>query len=305
MSASTKNGNQLGKENPMGANTKIEWCRHTWNPWFGCSKVSPACDFCYAEAMMATQYKRVRWGTGEARQRTSASNWREPFRWNKEAEAARQPASVFCLSLGDIWDHEVDPEWRSEAFSVMESTPWLVYLLLSKRIGNAVKMCYPSPRAPKLPANAALGSTMVNQQEWDRDLPKLKHAVKSLGARFSFASVEPMLGPINTNGNLPDWVIVGGESGSKARAMHPDWARSMRDQCAKAKVPFFFKQWGEWVTEIQSPPQITLPGESRGPWATLNPKTQEWGGDTLQVYKVGKKSAGALLDGVEHKACRA
>ena len=257
----------------MGTKTAIEWCDHTWNPWFGCTEISPACDHCYARVMMAERYGKVTWGAGEDRVRTSAANWRLPFKWDRDAAAAGEMATVFCLSLGDIWDNDIDPRWRADAFKVMEQTPHLLYLLLSKRIGNAAKMCEPLVGNPTLPSNTALGATMINQDEWDRDYPKLKAAGKLLGARFIFASVEPMLGPIDARGDLPDWVIVGGESGHNARPLRPDWARSLRDQCEDVGVAFHFKQWGEFLTDDG------YPGES---------------------HRVGKKRAGRLLDGVEH-----
>lgn len=277
----------------MGENTKIEWCDHTWNPWIGCTKVSVgpcgACESCYAEDMMDRRYGRVRWGAGEDRVRTSVANWREPYKWNRIAQAAGSRPTVFCLSLGDIWDNEVDPMWRREAFDVMNDTPHLTYLLLSKRIGNAVKMCDPAAGNPLLPRNAALGATMVTQEEWDRDMPKLRHAGEVLEARFTFASVEPMLGEINASGNLPDWVIVGGESGSKARPMHPTWARSLRDQCVAARIPFHFKQHGEWFGELGS-------GNYR---PASNGIQLHSFGDGYIARRVGKKAAGRLLDGQE------
>ncbi len=103
-----------------------------------------------------------------------------------------------------------------------------MYLLLSKRIGNAIKMCDPFKGLPRLPPNAALGATMVNQEEWDRDIGKLRQAGERLGAQFTFASVEPMLEPIDPRGNFPDWVIVGGETGAQPRHLDPEWARSLR-----------------------------------------------------------------------------
>lgn len=227
----------------MGENSGISWTDHTWNPWLGCTKVGPACDDCYAEALMDTRYGRVRWGAGEDPVRTSPSTWAAPLKWNRAAAAAGKIAAVFCLSLGDIWDNEVDPLWRRHAFAVMERTPHLVYLLLSKRIGNARKMCDPLAGNPLLPPNAALGSTMVSQPEWDRDYPKLKEAGRDLGARFIFASVEPMLGPIDSRDDLPDWVITGGESGRTPRHLPMEWVRSMRDQCARNGVAFHHKQW--------------------------------------------------------------
>jgi protein gp37 len=158
------------------------------------------------------------------------------------AEAARKPATVFCLSLGDIWDKEADPVWRKDLFEMAEATPWLVWLFLSKRIGNAERMCNAVNGDRGLPKNCAIGATMVNQEEWDRDAGKLADAKQRLGARFSFASIEPMLGPIDISRNTPDWIICGGESGYKARVMEPEWAESLLDQCTNMGVPFFMKQ---------------------------------------------------------------
>ena len=291
----------------MAAKSKIEWTDHTWNPWLGCTEVGPACDHCYARTLMADRFGRVVWGAGNDRIKTSAANWHEPYKWNRVAMADGTIATVFCLSLGDIWDNEVDPVWRRQAFKVMQETQNLLYLILSKRIGNAEKMCDPLAGCEPLPRNAALGATMVTQEEWDRDIPKLKRAAKNLGAQFTFASVEPMLGPIEPRGQLPDWVIVGGESGPHARPMHPDWARSLRDQCVPAGVPFFFKQWGEWA-----------PGENCGAPPTRTEKTADWfagrwhfGEMTLKaseechrddepdLYRVGKARAMRCLDGRE------
>ncbi len=258
----------------MAENSKIEWTNHTWNPWIGCTKVSLACANCYAEDMMDHRYGKARWGAGEDRVRTSAHNWNEPLRWNRKAAAAGKIETVFCLSLGDIWDNEVDPLWRRQAFEVMEKTPNLLYLLLSKRIGNAVKMCDPWAGERLPPQNVAIGATVVNPDEWGRDMPKLAHAATLLTPRFTFASVEPMLGGINARGILPGWVICGGESGPNARPTHIEWARSLRDQCAAANVPFFFKQWGEWA------PDDPLANHT-------------------SMRRVGKARSGHLLDGQE------
>jgi len=222
----------------MAGNTKIEWATHTFNPWLGCTNVSPACDNCYAEDMMDKRYGRVKWGAGQPRVRTAPGTWLQPIRWNRDAElAGRTDITVFCLSLGDIWDNEVPQQWRQDLFALIRKTPHLTWLLLSKRIGNAINMV-----DGRLPGNCALGATMANQQEWDRDASKLAKAGKVLGAKFTFASVEPMLGPISTWLNTPNWIIVGGESGAHAREMNPDWARSVREQCRTNGARFFFKQ---------------------------------------------------------------
>lgn len=226
----------------MAENSKIEWTTHTFNPWIGCTKVSPACDHCYAEAMMDTRYGRVRWGAGEDRSRTSAANWQQPRRWNRQAAAAGERPFVFCASLADVFDNEVDPLWRSDLFTLIEATPSLTWLLLTKRIGNVVKMTDPCAGHPILPKNAALGATMASQEEYDRDRMKLADAGRQCGALFTFASLEPLLGPIILDKNAPDWIIVGGESGSGAREMSPQWARDLRDASARFGRKFFMKQ---------------------------------------------------------------
>lgn len=226
----------------MAENSKIEWTVHTWNPWMGCTQVSPACDDCYAMVMMDHRYGKVRWGAGEDRIRTSASNWQMPYRWDRAAAKAGRVDTVFCLSLGDIWDNEVDPLWRHQAFDVMRETPNLLYLLLSKRIGNAEKMCDPMAGNRMLPPNCALGATFCNQEEYDRDRIKLKAAGAALGAKFTFASIEPMLGPVILDSNAPYWIICGGESGKSPRYMEPQWARDLRDGSARLGRKFFMKQ---------------------------------------------------------------
>ncbi|MGC4059388.1 MAG: phage Gp37/Gp68 family protein [Aquabacterium sp.] len=266
----------------MSENTKIEWADHTFNPWVGCTKVGPGCDHCYAEGW-AKRSGSVAWG-GE-RRRTAPANWRKPLKW--QANAAEFIAQhgrrqrVFCASLADVFDNQVDPAWRLDLFKLIAATPDLDWLLVTKRIGNARPMMDAIARAQPIPGRLAdepvewqpmdnvwLGITVVNQGEADRDIPKLLAAP----ARVRFLSMEPLLGPVDIMradyltaklGRYPfrgmpeehrtkllhmlDWVIVGGESGPGARPMHPDWARDLRDQCAAAGVPFLFKQWGEWI----------------------------------------------------------
>jgi protein gp37 len=226
----------------MGENSAIEWTDHTFNPWIGCTKVSPACDHCYAEALMDTRYGKVRWGAGEDRIRTSPSNWQQPRRWNRKAESERKRPRVFCASLADVFDNEVDPSWRRDLFALIEATPSLVWLLLTKRIGNVEKMTDPAAGNPTLPRNAAIGATLANQEEYDRDRMKLASVKQSCGPLFTFASIEPMLGPIILDKNAPDWIICGGESGKGARLMDPQWARDLRDGAARFGRKFFMKQ---------------------------------------------------------------
>ncbi|WP_257744566.1 phage Gp37/Gp68 family protein [Burkholderia glumae] len=323
----------------MSENSKIEWTDHTFNPWVGCTKVSPGCDNCYAEAMMDTRLRRVTWGAGQLRSRTSAANWREPVRWNAQHQqffavhGRRQ--RVFCASLADVFDNAVPAIWRRDLGALIESTPNLDWLLLTKRIGNAAAMLvdmFPGG----MPDHVWLGATVVNQNEADRDVPKLL----ATPARVRFLSIEPMLGPIDLNQALPpfhcdtcdadygalsahasgtpigiDWVIAGGESGHRARPAHPDWFRSLRDQCAAAGVPFMFKQWGEYLpwTHFHGACIDDRPEQTR--FQTMEWTGDQWGDvgyplaadsadgdiDGLQcVGRVGKRAAGRLLDGVEH-----
>lgn len=228
----------------MGEQTAIEWCDHTFNPWIGCTKVSPACDNCYAEALMDTRYGRVRWGAGEDRLRTSEANWAKPRAWNRKAAVSGERPFVFSASLADVFDNEVDDLWRADLFALIEATPNLVWLLLTKRIGNVLKMTDPERGNPCLPRNAAVGATFPNQEEYDRDRMKLWEVKHRRDPVFTFGSFEPLLGPVILDKYAPDWIIVGGESGTSARNMPLEWPRSMQRQAAELGRVFNFKQVG-------------------------------------------------------------
>lgn len=216
----------------MAENTKIEWADHTFNPWMGCTRVSLACDNCYAADMMDTRYGRVKWGAGEPRVRTK--DWSKPRKWNRDTPGA----FVFCASLADVFDNEVPTEWRADLFELIDETPNLVWLLLTKRIGNVPRM------VDTLPRNVAIGATMASQEEYDRDRLKLLSVKGLFAPAFTFGSFEPLLGPVILDGNAPDWIIVGGESGPNARPMNLDWARSLKHQSAELGRVFNFKQVG-------------------------------------------------------------
>lgn len=229
----------------MGANSNIEWTDHTFNPWIGCTKVSPACDGCYAENLMANRYGRVEWGAGEDRQRTSKANWRKPLAWDRAAKVCGSRPYVFCASLADVFDNEVDEIWRRDLFALIEATPNLIWLLLTKRIGNVLKMTDPARGNPLLPENTAVGATIANQEEYDRDRMKLWDVKMARSPLFTFGSFEPLLGRIVLDRYAPDWIICGGETDQgahKARLTDPDWFRSLRDQSAALNRAFFFKQ---------------------------------------------------------------
>jgi protein gp37 len=220
----------------MGENTKIEWADHTFNPWMGCTKVSPACDNCYAENLMDARYGRVQWGAGNPRVRTKS--WATPVKWNREAQRNGTRPFVFCASLADVFDNEVDPQWRRDLFDLIYATPSLVWLLLTKRVGNVERM------VSTMPKNVAIGATMANQAEYDRDAPKLFRVGMNLKPLFTFGSFEPLLGPVRLDDYAPAWIIVGGESGSNARHMPLEWARQLNDDAVMYDRTFNFKQVG-------------------------------------------------------------
>lgn len=293
----------------MAENSKIEWTDHTFNPWIGCTKVGPGCDHCYAERREDLRLHRVQWGAGQPRKRTKT--WGDPVRWNKRhaeffAERGRRQR-VFCASLADVFDNDVPTDWRRELFDLIERTPHLDWLLLTKRIGNARAMleeCYFGRWAEKVRQHVWLGATVVNREEMLRDGPKLK----ATPAAVRFWSVEPMLGDLGEIPRelMPDWLIAGGESGPGARPMHPDWARSLRDQCAAAGVPFLFKQWGEHTAGLPAPHPAYL-ADNTAAWR-LDQRGERWHNpsETVATMKpvlfsrVGKKAAGRLLDGRTH-----
>jgi protein gp37 len=267
--------------------TGIEWTDHTWNPWIGCTPVSAACDHCYAAAM-AARWGWARFEAGAPRRRTSAANWQLPARWNRQAAAAGQPATVFP-SLCDPFDAEVDPAWLGEMLALFEPLGWLRLLLLTKRPHLAAK--YFAGRT--VPDTIALGTTAEDQKMLELRGPQ----ILGIGARWHFLSYEPALGAIDlrrvTYGAAKfSWVIAGGESGPKARPSHPDWYRSLRDQCLAAEVPFFFKQWGAWIPEEMKP-------DHEATWKADLKAGRTWRFPATPMRKVGKQAAGAALDGRE------
>jgi len=307
----------------MAENTSIEWADHTFNPWIGCTKVSPGCDNCYAASQDAFRHWTPE-GWGGPRKRTKT--WGDPVKWNAQAEREGRRFRVFCASLADVFDNHVPTEWRADLFTLIAKTPHLDWLLLTKRIGNVERMLDDIRHGADedLPVwdyldtmNVWLGATVVNQEEADRDIPKLL----AVPARVRFLSIEPMLGPIDLSSTgfeislngLDDpvttnlhWIIAGGESGPHARPAHPDWFRSLREQCAAADVPFLFKQWGEWtpgenVERQRGMVEVARLWDDRWDRWPLNLTTDHGHiDDQPDLYRIGKKAAGRLLDGVEH-----
>jgi protein gp37 len=308
----------------MGKETAIEWTDHSFNPWWGCAKVSPGCDHCYAEAWAKRTGTAV-WGVDAPRRAFGDKHWNEPLKWQRAAVAAGKRARVFCASMADVFDKNAPAGARDRLWALIRATPDLDWQLLTKRIGNVARML-PADWGNGY-ANVWLGISVVNQDEADRDIPKLL----ATPANVRFLSCEPLLGPINFS-KVPGfnriglslygwWIISGGESGPKARPSHPDWHRSLRDQCAAAGVPFLFKQWGEWWpmsqmrdgesdgfydpkhgTPRQSEYDSSPPPRAARTTVLQLDGTQEFAfpAGAMTCYQVGKKAAGRTLDGITH-----
>lgn len=229
----------------MAEKTEIAWTDSTFNPWQGCTKVSPGCDNCYAEALIDKRFGRAKWGAGQPRVRTSPGNWAKPLKWNRDALRDGKRPFVFCASLADVFDNEVPTEWRDDLFDLIRATPNLIWLLLTKRVGNVEPMVDPLSRGDILPRNVAIGATFVNQLEYDRDRIKLYSLKRTVAPLFTFGSFEPLLGQIILDKFAPDWVIVGGESKqgtAEPRYMDPAWPRGLKEQCKRLERLFFLKQ---------------------------------------------------------------
>ena len=340
----------------MGENSKVDWTHHSHNPWVGCSKMSAACAFCYAESW-GKRSGMVAWGPDAERKLTSESNWHQPIKWNRAAAKAGVRMRVFCASLADVFDDHpsIKPEWRARLWALIKATPNLEWIIVTKRIGNAAEML-PDDWGPNGYPNVTVLISVTSQREADRDIPVLL----ALPCRRRGLSMEPLLEAVDIRRWLPgsyecssmcgyrsaspsmierchacgweggnakefcpacgrqdwthvcpdcgaavltdhpdtphlDWVIVGGESGPHARPMHPDWVRSLREQCANTNTPFFFKQHGEW---IGTPDLQNLPG-GRGPgFGAYDHCTYDM---DHEAVRVGKKVAGHMLDGREHR----
>lgn len=255
----------------MGAETAIGWTDHTFNPWWGCSRVSPGCQHCYAEAFAKRTGNDV-WGKNGPRRLFGEKHWLEPEKWNRKAEEVGRPALVFCASMADVFeDHPVVIDDRARLFDLIERTPWLRWQLLTKRPENVLGMV--PARWIKWPANAWIGTTVEDQQRADERVPILL----DIPAPVRFLSCEPLLGPVTLNptwmvppaiicgtkngptptdlaivramgehlgGRYLDWIIVGGESGPGHRPLDLDHAADLCAQVLSAGVPLFFKQVG-------------------------------------------------------------
>jgi protein gp37 len=318
--------------------SKIEWTEQTWNPIIGCSKVSEGCENCYAEKM-AFRLMRMRVDGYEFV--LKGENYEDPDnfkflpQWNGETHLVKsalekplkrkKPTKYFVCSMGDLFHESVPFEWVDKVIDSISKCKQHTFQILTKRPERMLaywKQCYDEAglsfgdTVPAKDDNIQWGVSVENQEQANKRIPILL----KIPVGFRFVSIEPMLGPIDfydiilgnelyhslkgfgdISGSLGhfggpklDWVICGGESGKNARPVHPNWVRSIRDQCKDSDVPFFFKQWGEYVDIHHGYDVINESKES---------ETHTFGSQytSHNVYKVGKKKAGHLLDGVEHR----
>lgn len=264
----------------MGKNSHIEWTHHTFNPWWGCVKVSPACENCYAETWAKRVGQKV-WGARAPRRFFTDSHWSEPLKWDAEARALGIRFRVFCASMADVFEDRRDLDAsRERLWGLIEQTHSLDWLLLTKRPEKVLKLTRWGQRWPE---NVWLGTTVENQFWGEKRLPHLL----SIPAKVRFLSCEPLLGPLDLGpltkreGAHIDWIIAGGESGPHSRPMDPQWVRGLRDYCRKSGTAFHFKQWGHWAPTAGDKP---------------NAKTTIVGNATI-MFALGKGASGRYLDG--------
>lgn len=276
--------------------TKIEWATDVWNPTTGCDKVSEGCRNCYAEGIAKRFWGERKFTDVECH----TDRLDAPLHWKK-------PRRVFVNSMSDLFHKDVPFEFVDQVFATMAWMQEHTFMVLTKRADRMEEFFNEAgnPSRRHILPNVWLGVSVENQQAADDRIPLLLQTPVAV----RFVSVEPMLSAVNVKPYLYgwhsdprpvekdpgiDWMICGGETGPNARPMRPDWARSLRDQCQGANVPFFFKSWGEFISRdqwINSGRGLSCIPEK----AYFNDKPM----GEQHIYRVGKKLAGRLLDGVE------
>ncbi len=313
----------------MGDGTGIEWTDATWNPVTGCTKVSQGCKHCYAERDWS---RLAHLPAYQGRTFTDVAchleRLMQPLRW-------KRPRRIFVNSMSDLFHEDVPDSFIYQVFAVMALSQQHTFQVLTKRpermlaymqrLGRSAAILdgaartightFQSPLDPDvylvswpLP-HVWLGVSVEDQEAADQRIPLLLQTP----AAVRWVSAEPLLGPVDVQAainRMPwrigggdaglHWVVVGGESGPKARPMHPDWARSLRDQCAAAGVPYLHKQNGEWISADQDECPVGGPA-SRWMWADGQQWSKHDGQRAIPLFcRAGKKAAGRLLDGVLH-----
>lgn len=313
---------------PVAEVSKIEWTDSTFNPWIGCTKVSAACDFCYAETLMDHRYGRVQWGQHGERKRTKT--WGDPMRWQRQAAefyaANGRRRRVFCASLADIWDNQVPVQWHYDLLRLIHDCPDLDWLLLTKRPQNILKMLRMA-RAPFFhggcgghltfgewldrwiggdpPRQVWLGISTENQTEADRRIP----IILEVPARIRFLSCEPLLGPLDLraiayqDGNLD--ALTGdlwGGSGTGAFARGIDWVIAGGESGTQARPTH--PDWFRGLRDQCGAANVPFLFKQWGEWISVSesegPGAHHRFDDGATVRRLGKKAAGRLLGGVEY-----
>lgn len=300
----------------MAATTTIEWTDATWNALRGCSKVSAGCANCYAVGMAARFCKPGLWGHGLVERTCGGPRWTGTVVLDEKALMAplhwQKPRRIFVTSGSDPFHPAVTDEMLDRLFAVMAEANWHTFQLLTKRPERMREYCmsfvdrHQNEAAPGILDRTAwplpnlwLGVSVEDQASADQRVP---HLLATPAAK-RFFSCEPLLGPVDIlvygpNFETVDWVIVGGESGPKARPMHPDWARNLRDQCANAGVPFFFKRWGRWAPFRQEDLEWFSIRKAAGAFKGRR-DIDDSVGWPMQSGKM--KATGHLLDGMEYR----
>lgn len=331
----------------MAEFTAISWAHHTFNCWWGCRKVSPACRFCYAERD-SNRWGIDAWGSKGERRMMSEAYWRRPLTWNRKALATGEQVRVFCASMADVFeDHPAVVDARARLWDLIEQTPALTWMLLTKRPQNIARM---ARWDDDWPPNVWVGVSAETQRFADERIPVLLR----VPAAVRFVSAAPLLGTVSLRRYLArprptseqvaqvavrhgivsrqytdilrrhfdpprrgvDWVITEGESGPKARPSHPAWFRALRDEAARAGLPFHHKQNGEFTWDMPGVADPGAPGGRAPDWdrqptawvCQQDGKVVRAQGDVPDVgiwqavWRVGKKAAGRLLDGELHDA---
>jgi protein gp37 len=277
--------------------SNIEWTGKTWNPTNGCTKTSPGCKHCYAETMA----KRLQaMGTHGYENGFAVSLMTERLEIPLQR---KKPTLYFTNSMGDLFHPDVPFDYIDNVLNVMYQTPQHTYQTLTKfpermkEWWQHRKQQFFNPGIPPhLPLWTFWGVSVENKKH---GIPRIDMLKDICGKKF--LSCEPLLEDIAPALDLTgiDWVIVGGESGSKARPMHPQWVRNIRDLCQESDVPFFFKQWGTWASCYQ----VKIPADHPARKKPHHDGAELTDGEILHsdvMFKIGKKQAGHLLDGVEY-----
>lgn len=314
----------------MAEHSKISWLTRkaedgtvvvggTLNPWIGCAKVSAGCANCYA----IREDKRYGWtsdgwGKGKPRKRTSQKTWANVRLWDNQALRNGYRKLLFVASLADVFDDEVPDAWRTDLWAVLDSLVATDVLLLTKRPENILRMFPLKWLNEGIPLHIWTGTSAEDDgnyfTRWS-EITKVQTVAGQDGNIF-WLSAEPLLGRIDIAGYrethqinyLPDWVVVGGESGPGARPMHPGWVSDILNDCEINEIPFFFKQHGEWATKEDLDRNFIIPGPMcKRVLLTPTGKTTDvplvdiYGGSAVEMYQVGRNVAGDRFLGEEFK----